>query len=340
MITFLRLTLLLPISLLFALLVELRRIFYGVIFKPKKLKPVVISVGNLTSGGTGKTPFVLETLSLLVATQKKIVVVSRSYKTLQHTVSRVEPVSNASELYGDEPSLIAQKFPQIPVFVGPNKLQTCIAVEKLENPDIILVDDGFQHIRLHRDIDIVLIDVTEPRWHYLPLPSGYGRDALWQLDRAAIIVLTKENLAEQSQREFGRSLVSSHTNVIGMDYKMGELQRVMDSRVVPSDHIKDHKVLLVSGIGRPKTFYSLASTNPDVHIVGHIEFKDHHPYKEHDVQKILKVASDLQATTILTTEKDAIKLKPLIGDNAHILSVQLLTKVKGLENALKKEGVL
>ncbi len=299
-----------------------------------------MSVGNLTSGGTGKTPFVLETLALLASSGKKVVVVSRSYKAQRNEISRVELVANASELYGDEPSLIAQKFPQVPVFVGPNKLQTCIEVEKQENPDIILIDDGFQHIRLHRDIDIVLIDVTEPRWHYLPLPSGYGRDALWQLDRAAIIVLTKENLAEPSQREFGRSLVSSHTNVIGMDYKVGELTRVHDGHVIDPSHLKDQKVLLVSGIGRPKTFYTLASTDPNLSIVGHIEFKDHHPYQEQDLQKILKVAADLNATSILTTEKDAIKLKPLISGHAHFICVGLQTKVKGLEFALKKEGIL
>jgi tetraacyldisaccharide 4'-kinase len=247
---------------------------------------------------------------------------------------------NAAEIFGDEPSLIAQKFPQIPVYVGPNKLQTCLEVEKAENPDIILVDDGFQHIRLHRDVDIVLIDVTEPRWHYLPLPSGYGRDALWQLDRAAIIVLTKENLSERGHRDFARALVSSHKNVIGMDYKLGDIHRISDDRIVQKEELFDQTVLLVSGIGRPKTFHALISTETRFKIVGHVEFKDHHAYAELDVQKVVKIAHELEAKFILVTEKDAIKLKSLVADKQEFLSVGLQTQVKGLEEALRKEGLL
>ncbi len=340
MMTFIRLTILLPVSFVFALLVETRRLLYSFIFQPKKLKPVVISVGNLTSGGTGKTPFVLEILSLLAKTGKSVVVVSRSYKIQQKIMARVQVGPNAAELYGDEPSLIAQKFPQVPVFIGPNKLETCLEVERQMNPDIILIDDGFQHIRLHRDVDIVLIDVTEPRWHYLPLPSGYGRDALWQLDRAAIIVLTKENLAEPQQREFARSLVSTHTNVIGMDYKLGDIYRIADHRQVQISDFNNEPILLVSGIGRPKTFYSLLATEMPITIVGHVEFKDHHAYTDQDLQKILKTAAELKAKHIFVTEKDAIKLKVLIEDKLEFMSVGLQPRVKDLERALKKEGIL
>src|SRR5690606_37170793 len=146
-----------------------------------------------------------------------------------------------------------------------------------------------------RDIDIVLIDVTEPRWHYLPLPSGYGRDALWQLDRAAIIALTKENLADHSQREFAKSLVSAHKNVVAMEYQVGQLQRICDGSSVSVSEVRSQNALLVSGIGRPKAFYKLMSTQLETNIVGHIEFKDHHPYTQQDIQRILHTMENLNA---------------------------------------------
>lgn len=328
-----RVVLLFPFSILFALVVELRRAFFTLVLTPKRLQAFVISVGNLTSGGTGKTPFVLALVAELQKHNKKIAVVCRSYRAQAQAPQRVDLSKNEASYYGDEASLIAQKLPDVPVYVGSSKLHTCLEVEKEISPDVIIIDDGFQHIKLYRDVDIVLIDVTEPRWHYLPLPSGYGRDALWQLDRAKIIVLTKENLAEESQKNFARSLVSAHSNVVGMNYSIDGFRHIDSGQEILPTILENKKVLLVSGIGRPMTFENLMRSISGLEVLGHIIFRDHHPYSNVDIERIKKEKIMLGAEYVITTEKDAVKISALKSD-VDFIEMKLKPSVQGLDRAV------
>lgn len=323
-----------PLSIFYIMGTELRRVLYRTLLKVTTIDAVVISVGNITSGGTGKTPFVNELVAYFRKQGKKVAIVSRSYRGSATEPQKVDLKNeNAAAVYGDEPVLLARKNPDIAVWVGPKKSETSLEVARKERPDVIIIDDGFQHLKLKRDYDFVLVDATEPFWHYLPIPAGYARDAVWRLDGADLIVITKQNLATEREKDRVVALVDDPLRTVKMNYTFRCLRNIKTQEMVDVHDLKHFsRVLLVSGIGRPHTFESLVQRETHFTVAYHKTFPDHHQFADSDREKIESLAQEHQAEAILLTEKDTVRLKEPFS--LPTFAVMLKVDIVGLNERL------
>jgi tetraacyldisaccharide 4'-kinase len=306
-----------PFAVLYAGVMKVRNIAYARGWLPSYHVDVpVLSVGNITAGGTGKTPLTELLVRSLLAKGVRVGIISRGYRGSGRGIERVEPSEGAQGAlkYGDEPTWLAQRFPSVPVYVGTNKIEVCRKLLSDVKVDLIIADDAFQHRRLHREIDIVVIDASEPGWHYRSLPVGRLREGFQSLGRAQAVFLSKVNLAEAKQLEVLRKRIRSVRNAIGSTMPVFEMRYMItsftqfDGQSVACESVKGDRVLLVSGIGRPETFLRLVREATGAQIVDHLVYADHHPYGPTDLARIEARASALKATRIIVTEKDAVKL--------------------------------
>lgn len=268
--------------------------------KPEKFSVPVISVGNLTTGGTGKTPVVLELISLLK--DKSILVVSKSYKA-----SLPEPAEVTAEnlkhtaVYGDEPCLIKKLAPQVTVFSGPHKTDTVeIALERLENRkqkiDLVIVDDAFSHRTLKRDLDIVLIDVSQPLSHYKLIPFGHLREDLEQVLRAQLVILTKVNNAKAETLKFFRNYLA-----------MNQVS-VLEANANSAVSAQNKNLFLYSAIGNPAQLKTNLMKS-GFKVVEHLVYPDHHNYSLAEQSDILtRWRSKFADSVLCATEKDLVKV--------------------------------
>ncbi|MFH2004154.1 MAG: tetraacyldisaccharide 4'-kinase, partial [Bacteroidota bacterium] len=186
---------LLPLSFLYSIIIFIRNLFYDIrVFGVNRVNVPVISIGNLTAGGTGKTPVIEYLVNYFKRKNIKVAVISRGYKrntkgTL--VVSDGSSIIAKPEQAGDEPYQIAVRFQEAVVIVDENRFRGAkLAVEKYK-PEVILLDDSFQHRRIHRDLDIVLIDVTKPPHKEYMLPAGLRREPLSSLKRTNVLLFTR-----------------------------------------------------------------------------------------------------------------------------------------------------
>lgn len=284
-------------------------------------KPVV-SVGNITAGGTGKTPFTKRLAESLLAKGRNVAIVSRGYKSASENLIaqvKVEDLASASRLYGDEPTMLAHQIPRATVFVGANKADVAKhAVAKI-NPDVLIADDAFQHRRLKRNADIVLLDATEPWWHFQMLPAGRLREPFSGLSRADIVVFTKVNLADaarlQRLKDAARANVDSSRLPVFIDLEfriqkfatLSQFQRASEPLITPNE-LSNERLFLLSAIGRPAAFKSLIEKETGAQVVGSREFRDHALLSKSEIAQVITEAKRMGATQIVITEKDAVKL--------------------------------
>lgn len=340
-----------PLAMTFKMVVHLRNYLYDLqVFKSEEVSVPVVSVGNLTVGGTGKTPLTAMLVERILKRGLRAGIVSRGYKSKATVASRVpvlrqgdQGLGDESPLgavvdrsegfddeptahqFGDEPTWLANQFTTIPVYVGVKKVEVSRKLLQEEKVDLLLADDAFQHRKLKRKTDLIVIDATEPRWHYRPLPLGRMREGFEALARAHAIFLTKTNLVNPGQLVELRSWILRHSPKVGSEVPLFELKSVIASVCLLHDHeeasiavLASKKILLVSGIGRPSTFATLIEEavfgNVEPHtekagrILDHLVFSDHHEYDALDLKKIESKAVEIGADVILVTEKDAVKL--------------------------------
>lgn len=268
--------------------------------KPEKFSVPVISVGNLTTGGTGKTPVVLELISLLK--DKSILVVSKSYKA-----SLPEPAEVTSDnlkhtaVYGDEPCLIKKLAPHVTVFSGPHKTDTVeVALERLtgrkQHVDLVIVDDAFSHRILKRDLDIVLIDVSQPLSHYKLIPFGHLREDINQVLRAQLVILTKVNNADSKTLRYFQNFLA-----------VNKVQ-VIEAKANSTVSTENKKLFIYSAIGNP-TQLKTNLQKTGFEIVQHLVFPDHHNFSLGEQSDILtEWRSQFADSVLCATEKDLVKV--------------------------------
>ena len=302
------------VSVLYSCIIRVRNLFYHAgVFKIRKLRCKVISVGNITVGGTGKTPMVIMLANLLKEKGYKPAVLSRGYrgkkKAPVNIVSNGEKVLMTPAEAGDEPVLIAKSASDIPVITGKNRCQTgTFAIEHF-GADVLILDDAFQHRSLFRDIDIVLLDKTRPFGNGFVIPRGELREPEDALGRADIIVKTGDGRRETEIRdqESGVRSQMSGTHIFEAYRKPVALLRGGAGDVFPLDYLRGKKIFAFAGIARPDSFKkTIESVGGEV--AASLSFPDHHAYTQEDLIKIKKAASQSSAHIILTTEKDGIKL--------------------------------
>ncbi len=274
-----------------------------------RLPVPVFCVGNVTVGGTGKTPGVIWLVDYLQKQGRKPGVITRGYGRINEkepfVVSDGEKIAENGTESGDEPRLMAKRLPGVPVLAGADRASVGrMAVEKF-GVDCLVMDDGFQHLGLFRDLDVVCVDAP----HFLSLflkgneglllPAGFFREPLAGLKRAGVVFLTKANLV--SKQELGlvkqeiQKYVKEDVPVVSVRYELS----------FPSADLKNKRVLALSGLGNPESFErGLQRLGADV--LG-VRYKDHHVFSEKERQKILQKAEKEQRTVVVT-EKDFQRL--------------------------------
>ncbi|MBN4080735.1 tetraacyldisaccharide 4'-kinase [Caldithrix abyssi] len=287
-----------------------RNLFYNLgFFVSRKLPTKVISVGNITTGGTGKTPAVICLAKLLMDKGKKVAVLSRGYgrKTAgTQLVTNGETPVNDWRNFGDEPTLMAKALAGVPIVVDENRHRGGMYLVDRFKPDVIILDDAFQHRALERDIDIVLINSQDTRAVHKLLPYGFLREPWIHLRRAHALIFTKSNLKKPAP--FLRSMARAS--------KLPSFRSVLISGNLTShdgrkrDIAYGMKVFALSAVGDPKGFMRTLK-NSGLSVVGERTFVDHHVYTQADVEEAKKRFLKSKAEIIITTEKDMVKLDQL-----------------------------
>ena len=252
--------------------------------KAQRLQWPVISVGNISVGGSGKTPFVICLAKLLQRQGLQVDVLSRGYGRNSDAVERVDPAGDA-ERFGDEPLLISQSA-DVPVYLGASRYAAGLLPESTQAcSGIHLLDDGFQHRRLARAVDIVLVHRSD--FQGTLLPAGRLREPIGSLKRASVVVLREEDgdLEPKLKR-------------LGIDQPIWWIRR---SVVVPGEL---GRVVAFCGIARPDEFLR----QPNVELVATRAFRDHHHYSDDDARQLIREAQSHAANAFLTTEKDLVRL--------------------------------
>lgn len=289
----------LPLSFLFLIVITLRNKFYDwSIIKTVNLKIPVISVGNITAGGAGKTPFTIYLAEYLLNKNLKVAIISRGYKKASEENSYiVEGKENkpSIEKLGDEPYLIYRRLKGISenfiIASGENKSSLAKTVSEKYKPDVIIIDDGFQHRKLKRNLDIVLTEGEENVFDNLLLPAGNLRETKSGLKRADLVV--KNNKA---------MLIEANDNV-SIKYISKGYFDVNENYMQP-----DNAVYTLCGIANPYSFYSLINRDK-INILRKFEFADHYSFNQDELEKLFTGID--KDKVIVTTEKDFVKLKSM-----------------------------
>ncbi|MGA9566338.1 MAG: tetraacyldisaccharide 4'-kinase [Candidatus Korobacteraceae bacterium] len=273
-----------PLSAWFGVGVAVRnRLYDRGTLRTHRLQAPVVSVGSISTGGAGKTPFLITLGELLKQRGIAFNVLSRGYGRRTKGVALVDPTGSPQE-FGDEPLLIARKL-GVPVIVGEDRHAAGQFAEEKFGLQAHLLDDGFQHRRLARDFDIALI--TQRDLHDTLLPSGRLREPLSSLARASAIVLMDDIAAEEIPMRDGQ-----------------RAWRVSRSIVPPETR---EPCFAFCGTARPENFYTDLG-KAGIRVVGTRSFRDHHAYSATDVESLFKLGQEAGATAFITTEKDAVNL--------------------------------
>jgi tetraacyldisaccharide 4'-kinase len=275
------------------------------LLRQAKLPCPVVSVGNLTVGGTGKTPTVVLLASLLKEHGCRPAVLSRGYGG--HAKASANVVSDGNRLLlgwreaGDEPMLIAGALPGIPVLTGPKRFLTGKTAVERFGADILILDDAFQHRSLFRNLDIVLIDTAHPFGNGYLLPRGPLREPPTDLRRADILLRTGDADNTAPLRE-----AASLPAFRGI-HRPRELVEAGTGRVSPPTTLRGRKICAFAGIGSPEAFRR-GLTALGAEVVSFRAFPDHHPYDHSDIETLRRIAEKSGASLIVTTEKDGVRL--------------------------------
>jgi len=294
------------------------------IFKSKSFDIPVISIGNLTVGGTGKTP-TTEFLIRNLISEYKIAILSRGYKRKTKGFVLAENSSTVEDI-GDEPFQIKQKFSNIIIAVDEKRSRGISKLQEI-NPkvDVIILDDAFQHRKVIPGFSILLLDYTQPFLEDKYLPYGRLRDSIKEKHRANTILVTKapKNIKPIEMRIMATNLeLKAYQTLYFSAINYNKLLPVY-KKATKNIQIKDIKdnnlsIILVSGIGNFAPILSFCKEQS--HELVHINFPDHHKYSKNDISNIIEKYNNLKGTEkiIITTEKDAVKIKDIICEDENI----------------------
>lgn len=333
-------SLLLILSIVYDLSQRMRCFLYekGLV-RVEKIEPKVISIGNITTGGTGKTPAVMSVAEMAKEKGFKVAILTRGY---MGKAKGIKPVSDSSGILldcrdaGDEPYLMAKRLKGIPIIKGKDRyLSARFAVERFGS-GLLILDDGYQHLKLHRDTNILLIDATDPFGNGHLLPRGMLREPLASIRRADAVVLTKSDLSQKNSETIKTIRRHNPSAPIFFSYYRPLDLVSLEGDIMPIEDIKGRSLFLFSGLANHSSFKSLIEMLGAV-ISGELIYPDHFYYSEGDIEEIGERA---EADMIVTTEKDMVKI-PQSGIRTRIWALRIEFSVedrKNWESLLFRDG--
>ncbi len=305
-------------------------------FKSTKLPCKVISVGNITVGGTGKTPTVIAIAKFLQQKNKTVAILSRGYG---RKTSGTQLVTNGKtikptnwETVGDEPMLMAKHLSDIPIVVDENRIRGGKYIVNKFHPEIIILDDGFQHRKIYRDIDIVLVNSNISKFANRIFSFRNFREPWESLKRANLIFLTKSDFVAPSKKLQVKleaiGLPVFNTTILPSSYLLDN-----KNNKLKIEHFSGKKALLFSGVGDPASF-TKTIRNLNIKILDSITFRDHKKYSKSDIKIIKTKYIKTGADVIITTEKDFLKIDDI---TLPIYAVPIIMNIdkKGYSQLLK-----
>jgi len=306
------------VSLAYRAGLEIYLLPYGLGLRKRARLPVaVVSVGNLTSGGTGKTPMTHLVCETLLAERLRPVVLSRGYRGAHErdaaVVSTPERVELRASEAGDEAHLLATLLPGVPVLVGKDRRVTGRMACERFHPDVVVLDDGMQFYQLHRDLDIALVDARRPFHNGWTLPRGLLREPPCHLRRAGVVVMTNADRVGARERDDLkrrlRSLVPRATHLSAV-YRTVGLRPLAGGPHLPPDWLSGRRVATLCALASPTGFEEQAR-QAGAEIVHASRLPDHATATLRDIQELMAAAQSGGAEAILVSEKDAAKLPPI-----------------------------
>ncbi len=322
-----------PLSSIYKMIVQARHKLYSSKIKTeKKLNKPVIVVGNVTAGGTGKTPFVDYILRVLKSKSITAGVISRGYGGTYSGITSVDlSVNSAVDKFGDEPCLLKEKHVDTPIYLSASRFE---AGKKLleENNSVkaIVCDDGFQHFALKRDLNIVLINCSEDIKNYAMLPHGKLREPLQGLARADFVVFTKVNWTDPEQATKCKKLINEYFPLTKSNHAFAEY-------CSEYPQLERNNVLLVSSIAKPQIFAKNVESSGLYNIKQHLIYKDHHNYGPKDIDNIVQELNYNKCDWVLTTEKDLVKLKQFDKVKSKLKTVNISVKLVSGKESFERE---
>ncbi len=271
----------------------------------------VISVGNITTGGTGKTPTTAWIAKHLQSQVHRPVLISRGYRSL-------DGVEN------DEKLLLDELCPGVPHLQNPDRVQSAKLAAEQQLGDVLILDDGFQHRRLHRDLDIVLIDAVVPWGYGHLLPRGLLRESLRALRRADLVLVTRTELVGDSDLKVIRDEMTRRTSAPIVTTRFVP-SRLIDSHgeALSLDALREHTFAAFCGIGNPQAFREALVRVAGHERFGFREFPDHHHYTPQDIDDLTHWAAQHDAQRLITTRKDLVKIRqPTLGPS-HLWALDI-----------------
>lgn len=302
------------LSFFYGLLVRARVHLYRLgIFRSSSLPCKVVSVGNITLGGTGKTPFVILLAELFHGKGIPAAILSRGYKgsfsgPLGIVTDGKKTLMDVRQA-GDEPYLLSRKLRGVPVFIGrERRLSGQAAVDRFQ-ARVVILDDGFQHLPLRRDVNLLLLDARTPFGNGWLFPRGPLREPLDQAKRADAVILTKADPSVNIEKLKDKLLRwAPGSPVFALRYAPIGIWDQIQERTLPLEVLRGRSILAFTGIGSPTSFRR-SLENLGARIVGFNSFRDHYWYRPGDLRKLLQEGEQKGAEALLTTEKDSVRLE-------------------------------
>ncbi len=312
---------------------------YGVL-KQRSFQVPVISIGNLTFGGTGKTPYTLWLAKHLQQKNKKVMILMRGYKgKLENSSGLITSgkMSPDPEDYGDEALLFARRLKDTTIVVGKKRSENLSFYFPKIEPDVVLLDDGHQHIKIKRKLNIVLFDAMMPLHKYAVAPLGYMREGFQALKDADLIVLGKADIAGPEKvkdlREYLAPYLPRNINFAEIGFKPNGFYNHTNDLVYTVEQIKGKKVIGIAGVASPQSFFTLLDELGADLIVTE-SFPDHHFFKLDEINALLAYAKSEDAL-IVTTEKDMVRIRKIIEDESIVFLEVDVEFLSGKEASLK-----
>jgi tetraacyldisaccharide 4'-kinase len=300
--------------------------------KVRRLDRRVVSVGNLSVGGTGKTPLVMLIARLLSARGWNPAILTRGYGRRRGGRAVVLAPDSARSAdpreVGDEPALLARSLPQVPLVVCRDRYRGGRLAEERFNVGVHVLDDGYQHWRLARDADVLALDATQELSDRALLPAGRLREPPSAIHRAHIVVLTRVELVDPRPLEEKVRRINPQAEIFHAATKLCEMVDLRTGQTYPPDAFQKEPIVAFCGIGNPRAFF-LDLRQWGFTVVGEHSFRDHHVYADEALAILYRLAGKSPHAALVTTEKDAVNLPPLNGGTGiPILACVIRTELR------------